>query len=174
MSRPKGSKNKPLNVAKETVKEMAVVKKEPKRGIILKVLQQLEVDNGIVSPHDLVDLARSENHPLHTSFEWDDQEGAERYRLMQARIMINSVRVEFMGEQREAFFNVVVPVKSVPTRGYVSLERVISNKELHRQALQKAIEELEYWQKKYNSLSELRGVTSPTKLARVKRKIQKA
>lgn len=148
-----------------------VVDKYPKKGIILKVLKQLEVQHGILSPHDLVEAARDEGHPLHEMFQWNNRVAGEKYRLMQARMMINSVRVEFLGEKREAFFNVTIPVRSVKTRGYVSIEKVVSNEDLHNQVLASAVGELEYWQKKYDKLVELQGVIEPKKLAKVKKKL---
>lgn len=171
MGRPKKvvKTKKALKIAEE--REIEVVEKHPKKGILLKVLKQLEVQHGILSTHDLVEAAREEGHPLHESFEWNNRVGGEKYRLMQARMMINSVRVEFLGEKREAFFNVTVPVRKVLTRGYVSIEKVVSNEDLHAQVLTQAIGELEYWQKKYDSLTELRGVIEPKKLAKVKKKL---
>lgn len=160
---------KALAVREEDPEE--VVEKTPKKGILLKVLKQLEVQHGVLSPYDLVEAARDEEHPLHHNFEWNNRIAGEKYRLMTARLLINSVRVEFLGQKREAFFNVTVPVRNVKTRGYVSIDKVVSNAELHRQVVEQAVNELEYWQKKYDSLTELRGVIEPKKLAKVRKKL---
>lgn len=132
----------------------------------------MEGKYGVISPKDVIDVARDEDHPLHNRFEWDDTIAGKRYRLMQARVIINSVRVEFMGEKREAFLSVVTKVEKVERRGYVSLPKVVSNEEMHSQVLRDAVKELEHWEKKYNSLIELRGIFDLEKLRTVKKTLK--
>ena len=46
------------------------------------------------TPEALLTAARSKSSPLHSQFEWDDSRAAQQYRLVQARVMINSLNVE--------------------------------------------------------------------------------
>lgn len=50
---------------------------------------------GMLTPVNVVDAARSEDHPLHSRFEWDDAVAGERYRLDQARQLIRVVREKY-------------------------------------------------------------------------------
>ena len=58
---------------------------------------------GWISPHDLVEDARPADAPLHPAFEWDDAKAAERYRVEQARTLLQRlVVVRDDGEQVQA------------------------------------------------------------------------
>ena len=48
---------------------------------------------GWLSPHDVVEDARPPDSPLHPAFEWDDQRAAERYRVHQARTLLQRLVV---------------------------------------------------------------------------------
>jgi hypothetical protein len=56
-------------------------------------LQGIYETHGRLTPAIVVDEARPEDHPLHTSFEWDDSIAGEKFRLNQARDLIQSVRI---------------------------------------------------------------------------------
>jgi len=47
---------------------------------------------GALTPANVVDAARAEDHPLHSRFEWDNDAAAHKYRLAQARQLIRVVR----------------------------------------------------------------------------------
>lgn len=55
-------------------------------------LRDLEHD-GRLMPADVVEAARDTDSPLHSSFEWDDTEAAQKYRLNQARSLIRTVKL---------------------------------------------------------------------------------
>lgn len=62
-------------------------------------------ERGRLTPRVVVDTARDPEHPLHHRFEWDTEEAAERYRLVQARELIRSVKIVYQenpetGEER--------------------------------------------------------------------------
>lgn len=47
---------------------------------------------GELTPANVVDAARDEDHPLHSRFEWDDAVAGEKYRIAQAKQLIRVVR----------------------------------------------------------------------------------
>lgn len=154
-------------------KEQREVLRRPvvkKGSLIAKALKSIEATRGILTPQAVVEEAAQLDHPLHGNFEWDDSKAGERYRWMQARTLINSIRVEFEGESREAYLNVVTRVQNVPTRGYVSIEKIISDEDMHKQVVRDAIREVKYWEKKFQSLSDLKGVINTKKLKEVEEK----
>lgn len=58
-------------------------------------LQSIYDRHGRLTPELVLDEARSEGHPLHTRFEWDDAVAAERYRREQAHELIQSVKISY-------------------------------------------------------------------------------
>jgi hypothetical protein len=60
---------------------------------VVAKIRELEKE-GRLSPNDVVDEAANPDSPLHTYFEWDDTEGARKYRLLQARTLIRTIKVE--------------------------------------------------------------------------------
>lgn len=55
----------------------------------------IRTEHGYLTPALVVDVARPENHPLHTRFEWDDTVAGEAWRRRQAHQLIRSVRVTY-------------------------------------------------------------------------------
>lgn len=121
-------------------------------------LQRIYERDGVIEPEVVVLESESSFAPLHNCFEWDNEEAAHKYRIMQAQGIIRAiVVVDETENQRE-------------TRAFVSVEReyhpvsvVIRNPEKRDILLQNALNELHWFEKKYNSLRELSGVFSAIK-----------
>lgn len=62
---------------------------------IREQLQTIYDDNGRLTPAIVVDVARDQDHPLHSRFEWDDAIAGESWRREQAAEIIRSVRVVY-------------------------------------------------------------------------------
>lgn len=153
-----------------TNQDVAEIKKRAKRGEILQALKILEEkNNGILTPYEVLDEAKDENSPLHTAFDWDNQRAGEKYRLMQARMLLSTVKVEYLGEKSDAYYNAKVEVGGQEVRGYFPVETVMSDEQVHKEVLRQAVRELEYAQKKYNYLKEMHGVINQDKLDEVKK-----
>lgn len=60
---------------------------------IAEALSEIETADGRITPADVVEVARSPNHPLHSFFTWDDAEAAHKQRLDEARGLIRRYRV---------------------------------------------------------------------------------
>lgn len=58
-------------------------------------LMKIHNQHGVLTPYLVVDEARDPAHPLHSRFEWDDSEAAEKYRRVQARKLIGIARVTY-------------------------------------------------------------------------------
>lgn len=58
-------------------------------------LQVIRDTRGVLNPEVVVEEARSEAHPLHARFEWDDGVAGERWRLQQAHVLIQSVKITY-------------------------------------------------------------------------------
>jgi hypothetical protein len=64
-----------------------------RRAVIEETLRDIYDQRGELVPEYIVNVASSEEHPLHTCFTWDDTEAARRYRLTQAGNLIRSVKI---------------------------------------------------------------------------------
>lgn len=60
-------------------------------------LDKIAAKHGRLTPKLVLREARRASHPLHGQFIWDNDDAAERYRVLQARELIASVRVTYTG-----------------------------------------------------------------------------
>lgn len=126
---------------------------------VLKELNRIASKRGgVLQPHDVVEAARPKASPLHDSFEWDDSEAAQQFRLWQARKLI-SVVVEVIPKSNTQE-RVWVSLKSdrVKSGGYRTIVSVLSDSGTREQLLGDALQDLKAFQQKYSRLNELAGV----------------
>jgi hypothetical protein len=97
--------------------------------------------DGVLRAEDVLAEARTETHPLHGEFNWDDSSAAHAHRLDQARSLIRSVRVEIRVETRtiESVYYVRDPRQRTRDEGYIALPRLRSDAELAAEALRAEI-----------------------------------
>jgi len=117
---------------------------------------------GELRPEAVVDAARVETSPLHQSFDWDDTEAAQRWRVHQARQLIRAVvTYDPTGQERGDPCRVFVSLTSDRTkngRGYRLTTDVLSDAEQRAQLLADAIAEMKTFREKYRRLRELADV----------------
>ena len=112
---------------------------------------------GKLTGEQLVEVSRPEDAPLHKEFDWDDAVAGEKWRVHQARQIINSLIViapETNTEVRK-FYNIQM---SKDDRKYESIEAVMQRVEKRDILLRSAMRELSALRKKYAALSELAKV----------------
>lgn len=101
----------------------------------------------------LVDASRPVDAPLHDEFEWDDSIAAEKWREQEARVMIASITViadeNAQAEPVRAFFNIE---PSTPI--YEPVQTIVRDSSKSDRLFTQAMEELESFQRKYNSIKE--------------------
>jgi hypothetical protein len=141
-----------------------------------EVLEQIREQNGGITPAAVVDEASDPDHPLHDTFCWDDSEAACKYRLAQARQLINSVRVVVRGSSpTPAFINVTiqqnVEADLSASRGYLPSAEVMASVDYRDQALEEALRALRGWEMRYRHLEELAGIMAA--IDKVKKKNRK-
>jgi hypothetical protein len=131
-----------------------------------KEFERIEKENGKVTAENLLDSARPENSVMHDCFEWNDTEAAEKYRLLEAKNVINQlvkVVVKKDSEQpreQRAYVN-INPQRGFGIKGdYISIERAMSEEETRKIVLKRALEELSAYKRKYQEFSELSKVFS--------------
>lgn len=112
-------------------------------------------NGGIILPQTVVDAARNEGSPLHNWFCWENDEAAEKYRLIQARDLIRTVRVE-IGDQSAMEVRAFVSLTTDRADGgYRLVQDVLSDEQLYRQLLRDALAEMVRFEQKYSRVKEL-------------------
>lgn len=120
-----------------------------------------EGGNGSVTPEVVYEDAKKKRSPLHEYFEWDDSAAAVSFRLGQARELLRGITVVVMKEdgtedEIRAFHHVVITgSEDVSESTYAPVARVLSEDDLRRQVLARAMHEFEQWRKRYNQYKEL-------------------
>lgn len=114
---------------------------------------------GGLTPAAVVEAASSPRHPLHPCFVWDDTEAARKWRDLQARNLINSVRVVVAGGEaagpRVAYVSVAVREGG---RNYLPAAAVMGDDEYRAASLAEAVAALRGWRVRYGHLRELADV----------------
>lgn len=96
-------------------------------------LKRLQDIHGTLSAEIVLNAARPKKSILHPIFEWDESKAAEKYRLYQARLLLNNIKIRIVsdGEANEySVFEVVCQkdgYKRIQTFDYDDVEYVTSN-----------------------------------------------
>ena len=112
---------------------------------------------GELTPEQVVDDARGHNSPLHSLFEWSDDEAAHQYRLHQARQIIRSVIVRYRetADGAAKTINAFVHIRADDRAPYYTGAAVaMSEPELRAKAVRQAWNELQAFRRRYQGLVE--------------------
>lgn len=144
-------------------------------------LTRLATEAGRLEPHDVVERARDENSPLHSFFTWNDDEAAEKYRLMQAGVLIRRIKItiirpdakvpgELAVEQVRSFQSPETERKhgKGPSKGgsYIPSSKIAKDPDLRRALIATVWKELAAVRKRYAEVSELQAVWDAIEEAR--------
>lgn len=116
-------------------------------------LENLEQKHGAITKQLFLDSARPEESPMHGLFEWDDQRAAEKWRLQQANIIINSLRIDVVSENNEtvklnAFVN--TEKRGNGKASFINIQKAMSAEDTRTHVLQDALRDLEWIRRKYD------------------------
>ena len=125
-----------------------------------KELEKIRSNYGELRPEYVVEDAKDENSILHDYFDWDDTSAAAKYRAQQARILINSIKVEIKTTKIKcnirAYVNVVTDTNKMRT--YVPINEVLADTTAYADLLAQAKEDMTSFVDKYKKINELNGV----------------
>lgn len=119
-----------------------------------------EEHNHELKPEYVVADAVRKSSPLHKVFEWDDTKAAEKYRLQQARHLMNHIRIEVVNENIECRLSAFVHVKKdeKSQRTYVPLQHVVLNDYAYKDMLEQAKEVMQSFVVTYSQIEEVNAV----------------
>ena len=121
-------------------------------GNELKVL----ADNNDLSPESVLETARDEDSPLHDLFEWDDRVAAEKYRLSQARRIIQQIVLVNDHPNAETRELRAFVTESRSDGHYQLITTVIEDPDTYEVLLKRAKFELQMFRDKYKAILELK------------------
>jgi len=148
------SKKQPKATSDQTLQWIREKFIGPRRKRAVAELERLEREHGCLVPKTIVEAARKPNSPLHTFFEWNDSVAAQKYRLLQATMLVRHVKVTIEAPDMEPR-EVRAYVTPYHGQGYVRIERALSDEDMRRQLLAQAREDLEAFKRRYEALQEL-------------------
>lgn len=128
-----------------------------KAQVVGEQFEELEKQQGYLTPKIVLESARSETSVLHPCFEWNDDVAAEKYRETQAGLLIRNLTVKMIAPEKEqsepvrAYAN----IRQTDTSEFISVRNVLMDEELTRKMLEQAKKELNAFTKKYSALQEL-------------------
>lgn len=138
-------------------------------------LERLKSD-GVIRPVDVVEAARDEESPLHDWFQWDDDEAAHQYRLLQARNLLRvyvNVEPSKDSEPVRAFVSLTSD-RAREGGGYRALAEVMGDDAMREQLLRDAFVQFRNMQKRYQHLKQLSKVWDAVAEAEAEAKIANA
>lgn len=126
-------------------------------------LEDIKRKRGALNPKLVVDAARSEDSPLHDSFEWDDTVAGEAWRREQARKIIMSVEVSYVrGDGTKSRMRQYYAVKRENVYNYETPEEISSDpisREILLSSMERDWKELE---NRYHDLEEFWDLVEET------------
>lgn len=120
-------------------------------------LENIHVTKGELTPEIVVETARNKKSVLHKFFTWDDTKAARNFRLLEASMLIRSVRVRVSIDD-ESFRTRAFVLPEKGRGSYKPLEEVVRSEELSDALVQIARDELTAFRKKYSGLTKLSGL----------------
>lgn len=122
--------------------------------------------NGMLRPSDVVDAARNPASPLHTHFEWNDGDAAEKWREEQARQLIRGVTITLSKKEPvKVRAYVSLPADRESGAGYRSMRDVMDSEFLRRQLANDIQTQASMWVKRAEIFGIALDVTAVTAIA---------
>lgn len=124
-----------------------------------------------LTPETLLEEAKKRENPLHDLFEWNNDKAAEQWRLQQARVLINEIKIKVGNSIMYAYENVNVKINGTSEKQYKLITEIMDDKQYREQVIKDALQHLSYWRSKYEKFKEFSIITKA--IAKVEQKLNK-
>jgi len=88
----------------------------------IQEIERIENVYGKITAETILKAASNEKSPLHELFQWDDTLAAQKYRLSQARTLINNIEVIYISDGEERSIPAYEIVRTEETQQYKHIE----------------------------------------------------
>jgi hypothetical protein len=127
-------------------------------------------EHGDVAPAEIVKQAKRKNNPLHKCFDWDDKIAGPKWRMHQARKLINHLVVEVTSDDQRRVVRQYHVVRSAgdddaPKTSYEALENILRDPDKRLQLLSDVLRQLVSLRNRYRDIQELAQVWSAVEQA---------
>lgn len=124
-----------------------------------KCYEEIQQIGDEVRPEQVLKKAKDKKSELHKCFDWDDSSAADKYRLFQAKQVINHLIVikhdDENKEREQIQFRVMLKNERTKDSGYKQTIVMIRDEDEYNKLLKQAYAELHSFKQKYSCLSEL-------------------
>ena len=134
--------------------------------VISEVLEVKETYG--LTAENILRKASKKSSSLYEFFDWDNSSAGEKWRLSQARILINEIKVIVEDKEISAFENVNVTIQEAETpniksskfgsREYKTIVEIMNNEDYRNQLIHSALAQATFWKEKYKELIELEPI----------------
>ncbi|PLW80748.1 hypothetical protein C0585_00935 [Candidatus Woesearchaeota archaeon] len=121
-----------------------------------------------LTAENILRKASKKSSSLYGFFDWDDSSAGEKWRLGQARQLINEIKIVVDDKELYAFESINVSVKDAeePTnkkskfgiREYKPIVEIMNNEDYRLQLIHRALAEANYWKERHAELLELNPI----------------
>jgi hypothetical protein len=121
-----------------------------------------------LTAENLLRKASKKSSSLYEFFDWDNSSAGEKWRLSQARSLINEIKIIVEDKEIYAFESVNVTIKEAETpnikpskfgsREYKPIIEIMNNEDYRIQLVHRALAEAVYWKERHAELVELNNL----------------
>jgi len=119
-----------------------------------------------LTAESLLKKASKRSSSLYEFFDWDNSSAGDKWRLQQARLLINEIKIVVDDKEWYAFENVsisindkdVSPKNKFSLREYKPIVEIMDNVDYRNQLIQRALSEARYWRERHSELVELKSI----------------
>ena len=114
-----------------------------------------ESKGGRLTPADVVEAARRRASPLRDCFTWDNTEAAEKWRLTEARRLIQGILIEHPRPEREPLIAYISVTDERQGRCYKESRIVMEDMDFRAQALRECRDAIAAWRRRFRKLEDV-------------------
>lgn len=130
---------------------------------VINEILEVEKEKGLTA-ENLLEKAKNKNNVLHDLFEWSNANAGDKWRLHQARMLINEVKIIVEDKVLYGIENVRVTLSDGNSeRFYKPIYEILSNENQRQQLIQRAISHQEYWANQHEIYEELKPIVTAIK-----------
>jgi len=141
---------------------------------VIEEIVQIEKEKGLTATN-LLERAKEKDNPLHKFFDWNNNKAGEKWRMHQARLLVNEIKVIVEGKEMYAFESVIVNTETLDEeeaeRTYKPVNEILDREDLRVQVIRAAINHAEYWKNQYGIYGELKPIV--TSIDKTKKSLEK-
>ena len=131
---------------------------------VIEEVTEVQRNYGLTA-ENLLKKASKKSSSLYGFFDWDNSSAGDKWRLNQARQLINEIKIVVEDKEMYAFENVNVTVEDkkdskikISSREYKPIVEVMNNEYYRKQLIQGALSQAKYWKERHSELVELKSI----------------